>query len=279
MRPAAPPACEGQSQDVTKTHTLRTGLGCGAPPRRPDGRLSRPNQRGTCPQPVCLADARGKRQAGSGRARRQRRLWTLPQGGQYGINWAATRACGYCASATLRDKMVASGQTLMARHCAAPMGPPTPCRPAIPRARSDGWVPRRDRIRIAAGRLARRAGLERHFGPPPGSSTRRRRSARRPDSSTIPRAFVRCSMPWTSWPRIPSSRVVPVRIARPAAAAGRRLISPPTPIPGISAGQGYLTKVSPGLQGPLDGRTQLDLAAALDQLAAVYWRAGFPARR
>jgi hypothetical protein len=30
---------------------------------------------------------------------------------------------------------------------------------------------------------------------------------------------------------------------------------------------------------PLDGRTQLDLAAALDQLAAVYWRAGFPARR
>lgn len=28
-----------------------------------------------------------------------------------------------------------------------------------------------------------------------------------------------------------------------------------------------------------DGRTQLDLAAALDQLAAVYWRAGFPARR
>ena len=48
----------------------------------------------------------------------------------------------------------------------------------------------------------------------------------------------------------PSSRVVPVRIARPAAAAGRRLIFPPTPIPGISAGQGYPTKVSPGLQGP-----------------------------
>ena len=62
-------------------------------------------------------------------------------------------------------------------------------------------------------------------------------------------------------------------------AAGWRLISPPTPIPGISARQGYPTKVSPGLQSPLDGRTQLDLAAALDQLAAVYWRAGFPARR
>jgi len=203
MRPAAPPACEGQGQDVTKTHTLRTGLRCGAPPRRPDGRLWRPNQRGTCPQPVCLADARGKRQAGSGRARRQRRLWTLPQGGQYGINRAATRACGYCASATLRDKMVASGQILMAGHCAAPLGPPTSCRPAIPRARSGGRVPRRDRIRIAAGRLARRAGLERHFGPPPGSSTRRRRSARRPDSPAIPRAFVRCSMSWTGWPRIP----------------------------------------------------------------------------
>jgi hypothetical protein len=99
--------------------------------------------------------------------------------------------------------MVASGQTLMAGHCAAPLGPPTSCRPAIPRARSGGRVPRRDRIRIAAGRLARRAGLERHFGPPPGSSTRRRRSARRPDSPAIPRAFVRCSMPWTGWPRIP----------------------------------------------------------------------------
>ena len=58
-----------------------------------------------------------------------------------------------------------------------------------------------------------------------------------------------------------------------------RLISPPTPIPGISAGQGYPTEVSPGLQGPLDGCTQLDLAAALDQLVAVYWQAGFPARR
>src|SRR5258708_4166376 len=126
MRPAAPPACEGQGQDVTKTHTLRTGLGCGAPPRRPDGRLWRPNQRGTCPQPVCLADARGKRQAGSGRARRQRRLWTLPQGGQYGINWAATRACGYCASATLRDEMVASGQTLMAVTAQLPWGRPHP---------------------------------------------------------------------------------------------------------------------------------------------------------
>lgn len=32
---------------------------------------------------------------------------------------AATRACGYCASATLRDTIVACGQTLMARHCAA----------------------------------------------------------------------------------------------------------------------------------------------------------------
>ena len=28
MRPAAPPACEGQGQDVTKTHNVRTGLGC-----------------------------------------------------------------------------------------------------------------------------------------------------------------------------------------------------------------------------------------------------------
>src|SRR5690242_19496965 len=52
MRPAAPPACEGQGQDVTKTHTLRTGLGCGAPPRRPDGRLWRPNQRGTLWVPI-----------------------------------------------------------------------------------------------------------------------------------------------------------------------------------------------------------------------------------
>jgi hypothetical protein len=89
------------------------------------------------------------------------------------------------------------------RRRAAPLGPPTSCRPAIPPARSGGWVPCHDRIRIAAGRLARRARLERHFGPPPGSSARRRQSARRPDSSMIPRAFVRCSMSWTSWPRIP----------------------------------------------------------------------------
>jgi hypothetical protein len=107
----------------------------------------------------------------------------------------------------------------------------------------------------------------------------RRRSARQPDSrrSRGPLRGTRCRGP--AGRGSPSSRVVPVRIARPAAAAGRRLISPPTPISGISAGQGYPTKVSPGQQGPLDGRTQLDLAAALDQLAAVYWRAGFPARR
>ena len=39
-------------------------------------------------------------------------------------NWAAMRACGHCASATLRDKIVASGQTSDGRHCAAPMGRP-----------------------------------------------------------------------------------------------------------------------------------------------------------
>src|SRR5260370_5297515 len=44
------------------------------------------------------------------------------------------------------------------------MGRPHPLHRAVPRARSGGRVPRRDRIRIAVGRLARRAGLERHSG-------------------------------------------------------------------------------------------------------------------
>ena len=55
----------------------------------------------------------------------------------------------------------------------------------------------------------------------------------------------------------PSSRVVPVRIARPAAAAGRRLIAPPTPIPGIRAGQGYPTKVSQDYRDPVHGGRDL----------------------
>jgi len=53
--------------------------------------------------------------------------------------------------------MVASGQTLIAVTAQLPWAA-HPYRPAVPRARSGGRVPRRDRIRIAVGRLARRAG-------------------------------------------------------------------------------------------------------------------------
>ena len=82
------------------------------------------------------------------------------------------------------------------------------------------------------------------------------------DSSTIPRAFGRCSMSLIGWPRIPSRRVVPVRIARPAGAASRRLISPPTPIPWHQCRTGDIRSKSPrdygdpvkvGLAAPVAG--------------------------
>jgi hypothetical protein len=163
-----------------------------------------------------------------------------------------------------------AGQTLMARHCAAPIGPPAPCRPAIPRARSDGRVPRRNRIRIAAGRLARRAGWN-VISPSTRVVYHRRRSARRPDSSTIPRAFVgtRCRGP--AGRGSPSSQVVPVRIARPAATAGRWLISSPTPIPGISAGQGYPAKVSQDYRDPWSHAPTPDPRIAVWLLGTLIW--------
>jgi hypothetical protein len=159
--------------------------------------------------------------------------------------------------------MVASGQTLMARHCAAPIGPPTPCRPAIPRARSDGRVRRRNRIRIAAGRLARRAGLERHFGPPLGSSTTEgdQPGGRIPRRSRGPLWGTRCRGP--AGRGSPSSRVVPVRIARPAATAGRRLISSPTPIPGVVQGRDIRPKFPQDYRDPCLLHDQADDAAEL----------------
>jgi hypothetical protein len=78
---------------------------------------------------------------------------------------AGMRACEHCGSATLRDKRVISGQTLKAVTARLPMGRPHPSdrgRPAL-LDRAAGSQ-RRDRIRIGVGRLARRAGLERHFG-------------------------------------------------------------------------------------------------------------------
>jgi hypothetical protein len=129
----------------------------------------------------------------------------------------------------------------LARHCAAPIGPPTPCRPAIPRARSHGRVPRRNRIRIAAGRPSTRV-------------YQRRRSARRPDSPTIPRAFAGYSMPWTGWPRIPvqpgHSRTDRQTCGDCGPAAD--LLADTDPLASVQAG--ISDQSSPGLQGPQAGK-------------------------
>ena len=110
---------------------------------------------------------------------------------------------GYCASATFRDKMVASEQTLMARHCAASMGRPHPVdRPSHGHDRAAGFRTATAYGSQLAASLAGRgwsvisalhSGRLRGEGDQPGEL----------DSSTIPRAFGRCSMSWTGWPRIP----------------------------------------------------------------------------
>jgi hypothetical protein len=86
-------------------------------------------------------------------------------------------------------------------------------------------------------------------------------------------------MPWTGWPRIPVQSGRSLTDRQTCGSCGPAADLPADTDPWHQCRAGLSDRSSPGLQGPLDGRTQLDLSAALDQLAAVYWRAGFPAWR
>jgi hypothetical protein len=87
-------------------------------------------------------------------------------------------------------------------------------------------------------------------------------------------------MPWTGWPRIPVQPGRSRTDRQTCGGCGPAADLPADTDPWHQCKAGISDQSLPRTTGgPLDGRTQLDLAAALDQLTAVYWRAGFPARR